>query len=80
MPGEFELIQQFFQREQAEQGSRADSRPGDRGRGVVVGGHPERGCMPLPAREGVAEKALGDPIQQVYERMWQPRYPEIEAI
>lgn len=32
------------------------------------------------AREGVAEKSLGDPIQQVYGRMWQPRYPDIEAI
>ena len=32
------------------------------------------------AEEGVAEQPLSDPIQQVYERMWQPRYPEIEAI
>ena len=32
------------------------------------------------ASEGVAEKSLGDPIQQVYGRMWQPRYPDIEAI
>jgi malate dehydrogenase (oxaloacetate-decarboxylating) len=32
------------------------------------------------AAEGVAEKPLTDPIQQVYERMWQPRYPQIEAI
>ncbi len=32
------------------------------------------------AAEGVAEEPLSDPIQQVYERMWQPRYPEIEAI
>jgi malate dehydrogenase (oxaloacetate-decarboxylating) len=32
------------------------------------------------AAEGVAEKPLTDPIQQVYERMWQPRYPDIEAI
>ncbi len=32
------------------------------------------------AEEGVAEQPLADPIQQVYERMWQPRYPEIEAI
>jgi malate dehydrogenase (oxaloacetate-decarboxylating) len=31
-------------------------------------------------REGVAEVPLTDPIQQVYERMWQPVYPEIEAI
>jgi malate dehydrogenase (oxaloacetate-decarboxylating) len=30
--------------------------------------------------EGVAGEPLTDPIQQVYERMWQPRYPEIEAI
>lgn len=32
------------------------------------------------AEEGVAEHPLSDPIQQVYERMWQPRYPDIEAI
>ncbi len=32
------------------------------------------------AREGVADRPLEDPIQAVYERMWQPRYPEIEAI
>ncbi|GAA1185867.1 oxaloacetate-decarboxylating malate dehydrogenase [Ornithinimicrobium humiphilum] len=32
------------------------------------------------AEEGVAERPLSDPIQQVYERMWQPRYPEIEVI
>ena len=32
------------------------------------------------AREGVAEATLTDPIQQVYERMWQPHYPDIEAI
>lgn len=30
--------------------------------------------------EGVAQLPLTDPIQQVYERMWQPRYPDIEAI
>ena len=32
------------------------------------------------AREGVAERELANPIQEVYERMWQPNYPEIEAI
>jgi malate dehydrogenase (oxaloacetate-decarboxylating) len=32
------------------------------------------------AAEGVADAPLSDPIQQVYERMWQPRYPDIEAI
>ena len=32
------------------------------------------------ALEGVAEEPLSDPIQQVYERMWQPRYPDIEVI
>lgn len=32
------------------------------------------------AREGVAEEPLSDPIQQVYERMWQPKYPEVEII
>jgi malate dehydrogenase (oxaloacetate-decarboxylating) len=32
------------------------------------------------AADGVAEKPLSDPVQQIYERMWQPRYPEIEAI
>ena len=30
--------------------------------------------------EGVAERPLTDPVQQVYERMWQPRYPDVEAI
>ncbi len=32
------------------------------------------------AREGVAQEPLSDPIQQIYARMWQPVYPEIEAI
>ena len=32
------------------------------------------------AREGVANEPLTDPIQEVYERMWQPQYPRIEAI
>lgn len=32
------------------------------------------------AREGVADKPLDDPIQQVYERMWQPTYSPVEAI
>ncbi len=30
------------------------------------------------AAEGVAEHPLEDPIQQVYSRMWRPRYPQIE--
>lgn len=30
--------------------------------------------------EGLAERPLTDPIQQVYERMWQPVYPDIELI
>ncbi|SOC56601.1 NAD-dependent malic enzyme [Ornithinimicrobium cerasi] len=30
--------------------------------------------------EGVAERPLTDPVQQVFERMWQPRYPDVEAI
>ncbi|GAA5164433.1 NAD-dependent malic enzyme [Ornithinimicrobium tianjinense] len=30
--------------------------------------------------EGVAQRPLTDPVGQVFERMWQPRYPEIEAI
>ncbi|MFN8030400.1 MAG: NAD-dependent malic enzyme [Dermatophilaceae bacterium] len=32
------------------------------------------------AAEGLARNPLTDPIQQIYERMWQPVYPEIEAI
>jgi len=32
------------------------------------------------ATEGLARNPLTDPIQQIYERMWQPVYPEIEAI
>ncbi len=30
--------------------------------------------------EGVAQVPMTDPIQQVYDRMWQPRYPDVEAI
>lgn len=30
--------------------------------------------------EGVAQLPMTDPIQQVYDRMWQPRYPDVEAI
>lgn len=32
------------------------------------------------AEEGLAGRVLDDPIQQVYARMWQPDYPEVEAI
>ena len=32
------------------------------------------------AAEGVAEEPLSEPIQQIYDRMWQSRYPDIEAI
>ena len=32
------------------------------------------------AVDGVAGRPLDDPIQQVYARMWQPDYPEIEPI
>ena len=32
------------------------------------------------AKEGLALEPLTDPIQQIYDRMWQPVYPEIEAI
>ena len=32
------------------------------------------------AREGVAGRELDNPVHQVYERMWQPRYPEIEVV
>jgi malate dehydrogenase (oxaloacetate-decarboxylating) len=32
------------------------------------------------AEDGVTERSLDDPIQQVYTRMWQPDYPEIQAI
>ncbi len=31
-------------------------------------------------KEGLAREPLADPIQQIYDRMWQPLYPEIEAI
>lgn len=30
--------------------------------------------------EGLAGRALDNPVQQVYEAMWQPRYPEIEVV
>ena len=32
------------------------------------------------AREGLAEAALTDPIQQIHQAMWRPAYPLIEAI
>ncbi len=32
------------------------------------------------AAEGVAENPLTDPVQQIYARMWQPQYPDVEAI
>lgn len=32
------------------------------------------------AAEGVADEPLSNPIQQVYERMWQPTYPDVEPI
>ncbi len=32
------------------------------------------------AEEGIAQAPMTDPIQQVYDRMWQPRYPDVEAI
>src|SRR5690606_38685472 len=32
------------------------------------------------AAEGVAQQPLTDPIQQIYERMWQPKYPRVEVI
>ena len=31
-------------------------------------------------REGLAREPLTDPIQQIYNRMWQPVYPPVEAI
>ena len=32
------------------------------------------------AAEGLATNPLTDPIQQVYDEMWQPDYPEIEVV
>lgn len=32
------------------------------------------------AKQGLAREPLADPIQQIYARMWQPDYPEIEAV
>ncbi len=32
------------------------------------------------AEEGVAQKPVTDPIQQVHEAMWRPEYPRIEVI
>ena len=32
------------------------------------------------AAEGVAERPLSDPINDIYQRMWQPEYPEIEVV
>jgi malate dehydrogenase (oxaloacetate-decarboxylating) len=31
-------------------------------------------------REGLADAALTDPVQQIQDRMWRPAYPDIEAI
>jgi malate dehydrogenase (oxaloacetate-decarboxylating) len=31
-------------------------------------------------REGLAQRHLDNPIQQVYDAMWQPVYPEVEVI
>lgn len=31
-------------------------------------------------REGLAQRELENPIQQVYDAMWQPEYPEIEVV
>ena len=30
--------------------------------------------------DGVARVELTDPVQQVYEAMWQPRYPRVEIV
>jgi malate dehydrogenase (oxaloacetate-decarboxylating) len=32
------------------------------------------------AAADLAEVALDDPIQQVYQAMWQPEYPRVEAV
>ena len=32
------------------------------------------------ASEGVADRPLTNPVQQVYEQMWQPRYPRVEVV
>ncbi|MEI2775650.1 MAG: NAD-dependent malic enzyme [Tetrasphaera sp.] len=32
------------------------------------------------AIEGLAREPLTDPIQQIYDRMWQPFYPQVEAV
>jgi malate dehydrogenase (oxaloacetate-decarboxylating) len=30
--------------------------------------------------EGLAQVAIDDPIQQVYEAMWRPDYPRVEVV
>ena len=32
------------------------------------------------AAEGLADEQLTDPIQQVYQTMWQPQYPQLDLI
>jgi malate dehydrogenase (oxaloacetate-decarboxylating) len=32
------------------------------------------------AAEGLAEAALDDPVRQVHQAMWQPRYPRVEPV
>lgn len=34
----------------------------------------------VAAAEGVAQVELTDPVQQIYEAMWQPRYPKVEIV
>jgi acetyl-CoA C-acetyltransferase len=36
--------------------------------------------MGAATEEGVAQKPVTDPIQQVHEAMWRPEYPRIEVI
>ena len=52
---------------------------------IVLNGEPRRFAAAttlasLLEAEGLAGRALENPVQQVYEAMWQPRYPEIEVV
>ena len=45
-----------------------------------VSAHVALAVAQAAAEEGVAQRPLSDPINDVYQRMWQPEYPEIEIV
>ncbi len=45
-----------------------------------VSAHVALAVAAAAAEEGVARSPLTDPINQIYSRMWQPEYPQVEVI